>query len=102
MFTDNELDCLISALKIYNDSNYGILNQTAKKKTIIAILQKIECYSVLTVFSKQEYTVMGMACECCIARAEQAYKNKVISYSNYVSDKKELQTLSDKIYPLAK
>lgn len=102
LFSKRDIECLISALDVFVQSDFGILNKNAKCRTADSILEKFESYSVLTVFTKQEYTVMGMACECCIANAERAYKDKRINYSTYISDKTELQNLSDRIFPLAK
>lgn len=97
LFSKQDIHCLISALDVFVESTFSAMKKIEKYTVADSILEKFESYSVLTVFTKQEYAVMGLACECCIESAERAYKNKRINYSTYISDKTELQNLSGRI-----
>ena len=97
MFTPEEISIMQSAVETYNEENRMILNYDLQIALAQSCLAKMEHYSPLTYFTKQEYTLIAMSIELVIAGIE-ALPHRQRDMKLY----KSLLSLFDRICTLAR
>ena len=61
MFTSDEIIHIESAIETYNESSQNVIRPALQKELSKSVLSKLSTYSPFTRFTKQEYTLMGLA-----------------------------------------
>ena len=71
LFTAQEISILFDCLDIYANSEVFVLEPELTYKMIMSCLEKLENICTFTNFTKQEFTIMGLALNFCSDTCEK-------------------------------